>query len=84
MTFGRVRECLRGRILKVIISVFPIFVSLYFQIAELPESFSKLSKLKTLDLFCNRLREIPSVLRDLTSLVRLDIEAVRLRLHVFA
>ena len=55
-----------------------MFVSLYFQIAELPESFSKLSKLKTLDLFCNRLREIPPVLRDLTSLVRLDIEAVRL------
>ena len=53
-----------------------ILLVLFIQIAELPESFSKLSKLKTLDLFCNRLREIPTVLRDLTSLVRLDIDAV--------
>ena len=53
-------------------------VKFFLQIAELPESFSKLSKLKTLDLFSNRLREIPTVLRDLTSLVRLDVEAVRI------
>jgi len=46
------------------------------QLAELPESFSQLSKLKTLDLFDNRLVEIPDCLEMLKMLTRLDLGEV--------
>jgi len=46
------------------------------QLAELPESFSKLSKLKTLDVFHNRLTDIPDCLDSLKMLTRLDLGEV--------
>ena len=46
------------------------------QLAELPESFGQLTKLTTLDLFHNRLLEIPECLEMLKMLTRLDLGEV--------
>ena len=46
------------------------------QIAELPDSFSKLTQLKILDLFRNELQEIPEQLKSLKNLLRLDLDMV--------
>jgi len=48
-----------------------------YQLCELPVSFSKLMGLRTLDLFSNRLTQIPDALQHLNNLVRLDVESVR-------
>jgi Leucine-rich repeat (LRR) protein len=46
------------------------------QLAELPLSFCQLTNLKTLDLFSNRLTEIPDFLHTFTQLTRLDLGEV--------
>ena len=48
----------------------------------MPESFEKLTNLKSLDLFNNLLMEIPKCFTQLTKLVRLDIEEVYLNTNV--
>ena len=66
-----------GKMLK-----FAILISSYFpfQLEELPLSFNKLTSLKSLDLFNNKLTEIPEALNYFTQLVRLDLSEVN---HLF-
>lgn len=50
--------------------------SLPFQLEELPQAFNKLTGLKSLDLFNNKLTEIPEALNYFKKLVRLDLSEV--------
>ena len=57
-------------------------ISNFPQLAELPETFSGLSGLKTLDLFNNCLGELPDVIKHLTGLVSLDLDQNGFKLNV--
>ena len=48
------------------------------QLCELPDSFARLTQLKTLDLYSNSLTELPAYLHCFTNLRRLDLADVRI------
>ena len=58
------------------------FCSILFQLGSLPESFSNLRKLETLDLFSNRLTELPDVINHLGNLKRLDLDENQFKLEL--
>ena len=58
------------------------FLRSYFQLCSLPESFSNLRGLETLDLFNNRLTELPDVINHLSNLKRFDLDENQFKLKL--
>ena len=59
-----------------------LLCSILFQLGNLPESFSNLRELETLDLFSNRLTELPDVINHLGNLKRLDLDENQFKLEL--